>query len=68
MRILHLLGVMELSVGELAQAVGQSQPRVSRLSAEAPVMTQVFPIRSTPSTTSRAVVMPIRPIRRADAL
>ncbi|MFO1261313.1 MAG: metalloregulator ArsR/SmtB family transcription factor [Sphingomonadaceae bacterium] len=30
MRILHLLGVMELSVGELAQAVGQSQPRVSR--------------------------------------
>lgn len=30
MRILHLLGAMELSVGELAQAVGQSQPRVSR--------------------------------------
>jgi DNA-binding transcriptional ArsR family regulator len=30
MRILHLLNAMELSVGELAQAVGQSQPRVSR--------------------------------------
>lgn len=30
MRILHLLGTMELSVGELAQAVAQSQPRVSR--------------------------------------
>lgn len=30
MRIMHLLGAMELSVGELAQAVGQSQPRVSR--------------------------------------
>ena len=30
MRIVHLLGAMELSVGELAQAVGQSQPRVSR--------------------------------------
>lgn len=30
MRILHLLGTMELSVGEVAQAVGQSQPRVSR--------------------------------------
>lgn len=30
MRIVHLLGTMELSVGELAQAVAQSQPRVSR--------------------------------------
>jgi len=30
MRIMHLLGAMELSVGELAQAVAQSQPRVSR--------------------------------------
>lgn len=30
MRIVHLLGAMELSVGELAQAVAQSQPRVSR--------------------------------------
>ncbi len=30
MRIMHLLGTMELSVGELAQAVAQSQPRVSR--------------------------------------
>lgn len=30
MRIMHLLGTMELSVGEVAQAVAQSQPRVSR--------------------------------------
>lgn len=30
MRILHLLRAMELSVGEMAQAVAQSQPRVSR--------------------------------------
>ena len=30
MRIMHLLGAMELSVGEVAQAVAQSQPRVSR--------------------------------------
>ena len=30
LRIMHLLGTMELSVGELAQALGQSQPRVSR--------------------------------------
>lgn len=29
-RILHLLGTMELAVGEVAQAVAQSQPRVSR--------------------------------------
>ncbi|MGD9812007.1 MAG: ArsR/SmtB family transcription factor [Sphingobium sp.] len=29
-RILHLLGTMELSVGEVAQVVAQSQPRVSR--------------------------------------
>jgi ArsR family transcriptional regulator len=30
LRILNLLRVMELSVGELAQVLGQSQPRVSR--------------------------------------
>lgn len=30
LRVLRLLGTMELSVGELAQALGQSQPRVSR--------------------------------------
>ncbi len=30
LRVLRLLGEMELSVGELAQALGQSQPRVSR--------------------------------------
>ncbi|TNE40877.1 MAG: methyltransferase domain-containing protein [Sphingomonadales bacterium] len=30
MRIMHLLGAMELSVGEVAQALAQSQPRVSR--------------------------------------
>lgn len=30
LRILSLLGDMELSVGELAQVLGQSQPRVSR--------------------------------------
>src|SRR3954447_20832038 len=30
LRILALLRIMELSVGELAQALGQSQPRVSR--------------------------------------
>jgi ArsR family transcriptional regulator len=30
LRILGLLGTMELSVGELAQVLGQSQPRVSR--------------------------------------
>src|SRR5918996_6474153 len=30
LRILALLRVMELSVGELAQLLGQSQPRVSR--------------------------------------
>ena len=30
LRILRLLGSMELAVGELAQALGQSQPRVSR--------------------------------------
>ena len=30
MRILTLLRAMELSVGELAQVLGQSQPRVSR--------------------------------------
>src|SRR6185503_1121586 len=30
LRILVLLRVMELSVGELAQVLGQSQPRVSR--------------------------------------
>lgn len=30
LRILALLGAMELSVGELAQVLGQSQPRVSR--------------------------------------
>ncbi len=29
-RILRLLGAMELAVGELAQVLGQSQPRVSR--------------------------------------
>ncbi|MPT47778.1 MAG: metalloregulator ArsR/SmtB family transcription factor [Sphingobium sp.] len=29
-RIMHLLGAMELAVGELAQVVAQSQPRVSR--------------------------------------
>ena len=30
LRILGLLRAMELSVGELAQVLGQSQPRVSR--------------------------------------
>src|SRR5438270_13585080 len=30
LRILALLRMMELSVGELAQVLGQSQPRVSR--------------------------------------
>lgn len=30
LRIVHLLRAMELSVGELAQVLGQSQPRVSR--------------------------------------
>src|SRR5690606_34265513 len=30
LRILALLRLMELSVGELAQVLGQSQPRVSR--------------------------------------
>ena len=30
MRILRLLGSMELAVGEIAQVLGQSQPRVSR--------------------------------------
>ncbi|MGE4321553.1 MAG: ArsR/SmtB family transcription factor [Sphingobium sp.] len=30
LRILHLLRAMELAVGEIAQVVGQSQPRVSR--------------------------------------
>jgi len=30
LRILALLGAMELSVGEIAQVLGQSQPRVSR--------------------------------------
>ena len=30
LRIVHLLRAMELSVGELAQILGQSQPRVSR--------------------------------------
>ncbi|MBV7258103.1 ArsR/SmtB family transcription factor [Erythrobacter crassostreae] len=30
LRIARLLGTMELAVGELAQALGQSQPRVSR--------------------------------------
>ena len=30
MRIVHLLGAMELAVGEIALVVGQSQPRVSR--------------------------------------
>ncbi|MFT3978668.1 MAG: metalloregulator ArsR/SmtB family transcription factor, partial [Sphingomonas bacterium] len=30
LRILRLLRTMELSVGELAQVLGQSQPRVSR--------------------------------------
>ncbi|WP_041685971.1 ArsR/SmtB family transcription factor [Erythrobacter litoralis] len=30
LRILQLLGTMELAVGELAQVLGQSQPRVSR--------------------------------------
>jgi ubiquinone/menaquinone biosynthesis C-methylase UbiE/DNA-binding transcriptional ArsR family regulator len=30
MRIVHLLRAIELSVGEVAQVVGQSQPRVSR--------------------------------------
>src|SRR5216117_3594173 len=30
LRILALLRIMELSVGELAQVLGQSQPRVSR--------------------------------------
>ncbi|WP_394729716.1 ArsR/SmtB family transcription factor [Altererythrobacter sp. GH1-8] len=30
LRILRLLGTMELAVGELAQVLGQSQPRVSR--------------------------------------
>src|SRR3546814_3440723 len=30
LRIMRLLGTMELAVGELAQVLGQSQPRVSR--------------------------------------
>lgn len=30
LRIMRLMGVMELAVGELAQVLGQSQPRVSR--------------------------------------
>lgn len=30
LRIMRLLGAMELSVGEMAQVLGQSQPRVSR--------------------------------------
>lgn len=30
LRIMHLLRAMELAVGEIAQVVGQSQPRVSR--------------------------------------
>ncbi len=30
LRIARLLGAMELAVGELAQVLGQSQPRVSR--------------------------------------
>ncbi|EXS69755.1 ArsR/SmtB family transcription factor [Sphingobium sp. Ant17] len=30
LRIIHLLRAMELAVGEIAQVVGQSQPRVSR--------------------------------------
>lgn len=30
LRVIHLLRAMELSVGEIAQVVGQSQPRVSR--------------------------------------
>ncbi|MDZ4306380.1 metalloregulator ArsR/SmtB family transcription factor [Allopontixanthobacter sp.] len=30
LRMMRLLGVMELAVGELAQVLGQSQPRVSR--------------------------------------
>src|SRR6478672_10990799 len=30
LRVLALLRIMELSVGELAQVLGQSQPRVSR--------------------------------------
>nr|MBA4769108.1 metalloregulator ArsR/SmtB family transcription factor [Sphingobium sp.] len=30
LRIVHLLRAMELAVGEIAQVVGQSQPRVSR--------------------------------------
>jgi DNA-binding transcriptional ArsR family regulator len=30
LRIARLLGTMELAVGELAQVLGQSQPRVSR--------------------------------------
>src|SRR3712207_8877609 len=30
LRIMNLLRAMELSVGELAQVLGQSQPRVSR--------------------------------------
>jgi ArsR family transcriptional regulator len=30
LRIMRLLAAMELAVGELAQVLGQSQPRVSR--------------------------------------
>lgn len=30
LRIIYLLRAMELAVGEIAQVVGQSQPRVSR--------------------------------------
>ncbi|MEY3657556.1 MAG: hypothetical protein RL425_317, partial [Pseudomonadota bacterium] len=30
LRVMNLLREMELSVGELAQVLGQSQPRVSR--------------------------------------
>ena len=32
LRIMRLLAHMELAVGELAQVLGQSQPRVSRIS------------------------------------
>src|SRR3546814_12719236 len=34
LRIIYLLRSMELAVGEIAQVVGQSQPRVSRRSEE----------------------------------
>lgn len=64
MRIMHLLRAMELSVGELAQAVAQSQPRVSRhvrILAEAGLIDRrkegnwVF-LRTASSTASRQVV------------